>query len=255
MKNVFKYFMICLTIYGMSSCFPKYTITGVPDTEVYDLDFGFNEHSFSDGDELKKIAIVCSNGKVKVSSHPWFDSFLLAYDKQTLKFYLFAREDKRKYHIDPIPNAPYANTGMRREDLRGSASTSLLSQRSQSSTSSSSSLLKKDYSKQIHGKYVGKGKLLKNRETIETYTNMTITMSSVDNNVVAVEILMDGNESVFAPLDCVIKKQGNNSYVLTPRDGSTNTSITIKEKNVIYSNSNVIIDGDVYDLQVVADAR
>lgn len=96
---------------------------------------------------------------------------------------------------------------------------------------------------------------MKNGETIETYTNMTITMSPADKNVVAVEILMNGNESVFAPLDCVIKKQGSNCYVLTPKNGLTTTSITIKGKNVTYSNPNVVIDGDVYNLQIVADAR
>lgn len=251
MKNVFKYFMICLTIYGMSSCFPKSTITGVPDTEIYDLDFrpleDFDYYGF------KKIAIVDSDGKVKVS-YPWFENFLLAYDRHTLKFYPFAIDGKRKYRMDPIPNAPYANTGMRREDVRSSISTSLLSQRTQSSADSLS-LLKKDYSKQIQGKYTGRGKLMKNGETIETYTNMTITMSPADKNVVAVEILMNGNESVFAPLDCVIKKQGSNCYVLTPKNGLTTTSITIKGKNVTYSNPNVVIDGDVYNLQIVADAR
>lgn len=84
---------------------------------------------------------------------------------------------------------------------------------------------------------------------------MTITMSSVDNNVVAVEILMDGNEAVFALLDCIIKNQGSNSYILTPRDGTAKTSITIKRKNVTYNNPNLVIDGCVYSLQFVAGVR
>lgn len=280
MKNFVKYILICLIVYGISSCYPakKLTVTGTPGTEIY-------EKSYFDYD---KIATIGNDGKAKIKlTRGSFTPFLLAHDKQTSKITPFGVDYKYKSRggelflfglltcwmhtlfvvqpndqlmngyeylkyqsISPNPNAPYANTGERREVANRTASSGLLSKASTSS--STSKLLRKDYSKQLQGEYIGNGKLLQKENVVETYRNMKVVMSSVDRNTMTVEILMDGNEAVFAPCDYNIKSQGNNNFVLTSKEDSSN-KIIIKGNKINYNNPNVRIDGEKYNLQITAN--
>jgi len=284
MKNIIKFLTICIFVCSVSSCLTSkqsVTVSGTPGTEIFT----------SPGEGLEKLGAIGNEGKTTIKlSRKGYIPYLLSYDKNTNKYYPMGVDykytstlvkditlgiltsglyflldlgyiDSKQFeeefrYLDnqtissAIPNAPYANTGERREVANRTASSGLLSKASTSS--STSKLLRKDYSKQLQGEYIGNGKLLQKENVVETYRNMKVVMSSVDRNTMTVEILMDGNEAVFAPCDYNIKSQGNNNFVLTSKEDSSN-KIIIKGNKIIYNNPNVRIDGEKYNLQITAN--
>lgn len=285
MKNIIKFLTICIFVCSVSSCLTSkqsVTVSGTPGTEIFT----------SPGEGLEKLGTIGNEGKIKIKlSRNGYIPYLLSYDKNTDKYYPMgvdykytskfvselalagvftagiyvylnegyfnSRQFEEEFrYLDnqtissAIPNAPYANTGERREVANRTSSSGLLSKASTSS--STSKLLRKDYSKQLQGEYIGNGKLLQKENVVETYRNMKVVMSSVDRNTMTVEILMDGNEAVFAPCDYNIKSQGSNNFVLTSKEDSSN-KIIIKGNKINYNNPNVRIDGEKYNLQITAN--
>lgn len=284
MKNIIKFLMICIFVCSLSSCLTSkqsVTVSGTPGTEIFT----------SPGEGLEKLGAIGNEGKTTIKlSRKGYIPYLLSYDKNTNKYYPMGVDykytstlvkditlgiltsslyflldlgyiDSKQFeeefrYLDnqtissTIPNAPYANTGERREVANRTSSSGLLSKASTSS--STSKLLRKDYSKQLQGEYIGNGKLLQKENVVETYRNMKVVMSSVDRNTMTVEILMDGNEAVFAPCDYNIKSQGSNNFVLTSKEDSSN-KIIIKGNKINYNNPNVRIDGEKYNLQITAN--
>ncbi len=284
MKNIIKFLTICIFVCSLSSCLTSkqsVTVSGTPDTEIFT----------SPGEGLEKLGTIGNEGKIKIKlSRNGYIPYLLSYDKNTNKYYPMGVDYKYTSTLvkditlgiltvgwsgildwgyfnssqcneefryldnqtisSAIPNAPYANTGERREVANRTSSSGLLSKASTSS--STSKLLRKDYSKQLQGEYIGNGKLLQKENVVETYRNMKVVMSSVDRNTMTVEILMDGNEAVFAPCDYNIKSQGSNNFVLTSKEDSSN-KIIIKGNKINYNNPNVRIDGEKYNLQITAN--
>ena len=284
MKNIIKILTICIFVCSLSSCLTSkqsVTVSGTPGTEIFT----------SPGEGLEKLGAIGNEGKTTIKlSRKGYIPYLLSYDKNTNKYYPMGVDykytstlvkditlgiltsslyflldlgyiDSKQFeeefrYLDnqtissAIPNAPYANTGERREVANRTSSSGLLSKASTSS--STSKLLRKDYSKQLQGEYIGNGKLLQKENVVETYRNMKVVMSSVDRNTMTVEILMDGNEAVFAPCDYNIKSQGSNNFVLTSKEDSSN-KIIIKGNKINYNNPNVRIDGEKYNLQITAN--
>ena len=265
----------------MSSCYTgkqKMIITGTPGMEIYET-----------ADKKKKMGVIGIDGKAKIKiSRNGYYPFLWAYNPNTdsgipfgldykyhtkavavananiytlLLYSAFnagARSDQcwdgfeyLKYQtINPVmANAGYANTGERRNVKSSTVTTVLPSE--ESNVSTASKLLLKDYGKTLQGSYVGSGKLLQGKATVETYENIKIVMERVDRNTVSVKLLMDGDEAIFPSCNYDIKSQGANSFVLTSGNDES-SKIEIKNNRVEYNNLNVNIDGEIYKLQVTA---
>lgn len=142
------------------------------------------------------------------------------------------------------PNAPYANTGERRKVKSGKAS--LLKS---SGAAKTSKLLSKDYARQLEGSYKGVGKLLQDESVVENYSSMTVQMTYVDRNSVAVSVLMDDSEEVLSAVNYTIKSQGEGQFILTSEKDKSAT-IEVNGNKVSYNNPNVNIDGETYILQI-----
>jgi hypothetical protein len=272
---------------GMSSCLTskqKITITGEPGTEIY----GFNNKK-----EFGLLGTVNQDGiaKIKVSRNN-YTPYLLAKDNRNNQFYPFGLDFKYRnrgtdmtvfavcaippislfaycqysfYNSDQfdesyryneyqsidayIPNAKYANTGERRP-LLGTKT----KQKSTPETSSTSRLLRSnDYAKQVARNYTGKGKLFLDGETIENYSNMTITIERINKNTVAVNVLVDGSEAIFdSPMNYSVEKTNSGKFILTSDDDASSTITIDSNKHANYVNPNVEIDGETYKLQITA---
>ena len=281
MKKIIRYLMICLMVINVSSCYTgkqKMIISGTPGMEIYET-----------SDKKKIMGIIGDDGRVKIkisrngyypilwARNPNTDAwtpFGLDYKYHrrnvtvalltlyTLGLYqLFnpgARSDQcwdcfeyLKYQTinSEVPNAVYANIGERRS-IKSSAIATVLPLEN-SNVSIASKLLLKDYGKILQGSYVGSGKLLKGKTTVETYENIKIVMERVDRNTVSVELLMDGNEAIFPSCNYDIKSQGTNNFVLTSENDDS-SKIEIKNNQVVYNNLNVNIDGEIYKLSITA---
>lgn len=283
MKNITYTLLVCLITLSMFSCVTgrqKLTIHGTPGTEIYKV--GSNQ-------ELEKIGTIDESGKTKMSiSRRRYLSYLIAKDSNSDKLrpfgidyeykslqgqiiltsvptlgigalfyaeYLSSDQNLNCYqyqkhqYIDPyIPNAEYANTGERRP-LSGTRT----KQKSTAESSFTSRLLRSDYAKQAEGNYTGKGKLFLDGETIENYSNMTITIERINKNTVAVNVLVDGSEAIFdSPMNYSVEKTNSGKFILTSDNDASSTITIDSNKQVNYVNPNVEIDGETYKLQITA---
>ena len=150
-----------------------------------------------------------------------------------------------------FPNAPYANTGERRK-VKGNTGGSRLLLPGSTGSSSASKLLQKDYGNLLQGKYTGDAKLLHNGNTIETYTGMVIEVTPVNKNSVAVKVLLNGSDEIFAPCKYTISKQGENHFILISEHDESST-IEIENGSAVYNNPNVNIEGEIYTLHITAN--
>lgn len=248
----------------MSSCYTskqKMIITGTPGTEIYETADKKNKMGVI-GDD--------GRAKIKISRNGYYP-FLWAYNpnadnwnpfgidyrigvshKRTVvclegifTVYLgllfnigFINSDQNQFNfeylkyqtINPaMANAGYANTGERRK-VKNSAETTVLPSE-ESNVSTASKLLLKDYGKMLQGSYVGSGKLLQGKATVETYKNIKIVIERVDRNTVSVKLLMDGDEAIFPSCNYYIKSQGANRFVLTSGNDES-SKIEIKNNRV-----------------------
>ena len=283
MKTIINILMVCLLVCSISSCTQKVIIKGTPGTEIY-------EPGSNSGLAFKRLGVVGDNGEaeIKLTTEKYFYyAYLWSYNAEEDKYYPFGLdyEYKRLYWktirvfltipltlglsplldeqavegyqyvkeqtIDSNPNAPYANTGERRK-IKGSTGGSRLLLPGSTGSSSASKLLQKDYGNLLQGKYTGDAKLLHNGNTVETYTGMVIEVTPVNKNSVAVKVLLNGSDEIFAPCKYTISKQGENHFILISEHDESST-IEIENGSAVYNNPNVNIEGDIYTLHITAN--
>lgn len=280
MKTIINILMVCLLVCSISSCSQKIIIKGTAGTEIYTPNY--------DGSANKRLGVVGDNGEteIKIRKRDYYP-YLLSYDAESDKYYPFGLDYEYKiFYLRNIlllptalmsefiylhneqacdgyqylkeqtidsnfPNAPYANTGERRK-VKGSTGGSRLLLPGSTGSSSASKLLQKDYGNLLQGKYTGDAKLLHNGNTIETYTGMVIEVTPVNKNSVAVKVLLNGSDEIFAPCKYTISKQGENHFVLISEHDESST-IEINNGSAVYNNPNVNIEGDIYTLHITAN--
>ena len=122
-----------------------------------------------------------------------------------------------------------------------SASSKKLSQRSSKTL--------KDKAAQIQGTYVGRGKLTKDKEVIETYVDITVTINRIGKDKVGVMVTeKDGSQFFDKVSEYTISSTSNGVFRLV-LDGINSAEITIdSNKKLIYLHPRVNIDGDIYTL-------
>ena len=281
MKTIINILMVCLLVCSISSCTQKVIIKGTPGTEIY-------EPNRYDGSANKRLGVVGDNGetKIKINKRRYYP-YLLSYNAEEDKYYPFGLDYEYKtfywrnilliptlmlsefFYLQDYqaqegyqyvkeqtidsnnPNAPYANTGERRK-IKGSTGGSRLLLPGSTGSSSASKLLQKDYGNLLQGKYTGDAKLLHNGNTIETYTGMVIEVTPVNKNSVAVKVLLNGSDEIFAPCKYTISKQGENHFILISEHDESST-IEIENGSAVYNNPNVNIEGEIYTLHITAN--
>lgn len=109
----------------------------------------------------------------------------------------------------------------------------------------------KDKATQIQGTYVGKGKLTKDKEIIETYVDITVTINRIDKDKVGVMVTeKDGSQFFDKTSEYTISSASNGVFKLV-LDGINSAEITIdSNKKLIYLHPRVNIDGDIYTLSI-----
>ena len=289
MKKSIILLIICVCVCCISSCVSnkKITLKGTPGTKIYLPYDGFSYKAPGNG-EYELLTVIGDNGEAKIklggANYRVYYPYLLTYNAETDKYYPIALDYNYNSHsseeakmvlffiptlsfyqlfyeisaqykhsfdyieeltINPNrPNAPYANTGERRKVKSGKAS--LLKS---SGAAKTSKLLSKDYARQLEGSYKGVGKLLQDESVVENYSSMTVQMTYVDRNSVAVSVLMDDSEEVLSAVNYTIKSQGEGQFILTSEKDKSAT-IEVNGNKVSYNNPNVNIDGETYILQI-----
>lgn len=286
MKQIINFLTVCLLACSISSCssYQKLTIKGKPGTAIF--------APVEDKEPKKLGIIEDNGETIIKVNRSRYYPFLLTYNAETGNYHPFGLNYKYDAHtkrqlifwgiqvplalptlytsllcFNPgqqmtegykyletqtiradVPNAPYNNIGERRK-VKGIAKSSLLNHQG---SSSAAKLLSKDYGKMLQGEYSGAGKLLQGENTIETYNNMTIAVTSVNRSTVSVKVLLNKSEEIFPAINYIIKHQGENNFVLISEEDESAT-ITINKDNAVYNNPNVNIDGEIYKLHISAN--
>lgn len=124
---------------------------------------------------------------------------------------------------------------------------------SKKSSSSKSSKSFKDYSTAIEGSYIGSGTLMLGERLIESYKDIVIKITRIDNSSVEVSIIESDGLEFFSETSVYnIKKGSGNTFTLTHNDISEATIKIDKNKKAIYIHPRVEIDGDIYTLKITA---
>lgn len=160
---------------------------------------------------------------------------------------------KPNFAIDnPVSVAPTVPEAVQKEQtttLSGSSTSSKkLSQRSSKTL--------KDKATQIQGTYVGRGKLTKDKEVIETYVDITVTINRIGKDKVGVMVTeKDGSQFFDKASEYTISSASNGIFRLV-LDGINSAEITIdSNKKLIYLHPRVNIDGDIYTLSIEGTMR
>lgn len=109
-----------------------------------------------------------------------------------------------------------------------------------------------NFGKTVSGTYKGEGTLHHGNEFIESYENIGIEITRIDNNNVQVNVIEGGTPFFNSVSSYSIKKGKQNSYTLTLQ-GNSSATIKIDSKGKLtYYHPKVNIDGDNYILKISA---
>lgn len=109
-----------------------------------------------------------------------------------------------------------------------------------------------NFGKTVSGAYKGEGTLHHGNEFIESYENIEIEITRIDNNNVQVNVIEGGTPFFNSVSSYSIKKEKQNSYTLTLQ-GNSSATIKIDSKGKLtYYHPKVNIDGDNYILKISA---
>lgn len=109
-----------------------------------------------------------------------------------------------------------------------------------------------NFGKTVSGTYKGEGTLHHGNEFIESYENIEIEITRIDNNNVQVNVIEGGTPFFNSVSSYSIKKGKQNSYTLTLQ-GNSSATIKIDSKGKLtYYHPKVNIDGDNYILKISA---
>ncbi|MBQ9637671.1 MAG: hypothetical protein IJV36_07270 [Prevotella sp.] len=157
---------------------------------------------------------------------------------------------KPNFAIDnPVSVAPTVPEAVQKEQdttqLGSSTSSKKLSQRSSKTL--------KDKATQIQGTYVGRGKLTKGKEVIETYVDIAVSINRIGKDKVGVMVTeKDGSKFFDTTSEYTISSASNGVFRLV-LDGINSAEITIdRNKKLKYLHPRVNIDGDIYTLSIEA---
>lgn len=152
----------------------------------------------------------------------------------------------------PLEDHGYKKSLSKTEDtvpLIDSQSTSSRKIKTVSNSSKSKKSLK-NFGRTVSGTYEGEGMLHHGNEFIESYEKIKIEITRIDNNNVQVNVIENGTPFFNSVSTYSVKKDKQNSYILTLQ-GNSSATIKIDSKGKLtYYHPMVNIDGDNYILKV-----
>lgn len=129
----------------------------------------------------------------------------------------------------------------------GNGSEVIASKPKKQTTSSSA-----NYSSQIAGTYIGKGKLINSGDVIDRYNNIKVVISQKSENTVSVNVIMGNGLPYFR--NATTYKVSKNEDNIVLKASNINSTITINDYNELeYINHNVEDKGDICTLKINAD--
>lgn len=114
----------------------------------------------------------------------------------------------------------------------------------------------KNYGEKISGTYIGTGTLTLNGQFIESYKNIALKISRINDNTVKVAVTESNGVDFFSePATYTITKDANSNYSLTHNEINKATIKIDRYKKAIYRHPCVNIDGDIYTLKITATLK
>lgn len=113
----------------------------------------------------------------------------------------------------------------------------------------------KDAASVAAGTYTGRGQLILDDETTDTYPNMEIEIVKVGKNLVSVTVKTDGEEFFESPLTCQVKKNKDGSLNLQLQDTPTVYIRISKNGNLSFSHRSIQVDNDIYTFNIQGEKR
>lgn len=173
--------------------------------------------------------------------------------QQAARFtYLKEHSTNEDISFTPLEDNGYKKSLSKTEEivpLNDSQSTSSRKIKTVSNSSKSKKSLK-NFGRTVSGTYEGEGMLHHGNEFIESYEKIKIEITRIDNNNVQVNVIEDGTPFFNSVSTYSVKKDKQNSYILTLQ-GNSSATIKIDSKGKLtYYHPKVNIDGDNYILKV-----
>lgn len=113
----------------------------------------------------------------------------------------------------------------------------------------------KDAASLAAGTYTGRGQLILDDETADTYPNMEIEIVKVGKNLVSVTVKTDGEEFFESPLTCQVKKNKDGSLYLQLQDTPTVYIKISQNGHLSFSHRSIQVDNDIYTLNIQGEKR
>lgn len=114
----------------------------------------------------------------------------------------------------------------------------------------------KNHGSNVEGLYVGTGTLTLGNEVIETYDDIIVKITRIDNSSVEVIVTESNGDNFFSESSVYnITKSKNNTYTLTHEDISKATITIDKNNKAIYFHPRVNIDNEIYTLKINATLK
>ena len=105
----------------------------------------------------------------------------------------------------------------------------------------------------VSGTYTGSGYLAQKGKVIEEYSAMKVVVMRIDNNMVNIDVVENGESYFSSKTIYQIKKKDKNTYVLS-LDGISDAFVTIDNAgHLTYIHPKVNIDGEIYTLNITAN--
>ena len=199
------------------------------------------------------LVIIGGLAEIYGLSSLYTEDFRMEIIQQRYRFaYLNNHSSNDDLSVTPLEDNGYKKSLSNTEEivpLIDSQSTSSRKIKTVSNSSKSKKSLK-NFGRTVSGTYEGEGTLHHGNEFIESYEKIKIEITRIDNNNVQVNVIEDGTPFFNSVSTYSVKKDKQNSYILTLQ-GNSSATIKIDSKGKLtYYHPKVNIDGDNYILKV-----
>ena len=177
---------------------------------------------------------------------------------QTAYDYNFGYEKKQKIEMPPLsttllnPNLPkgYVEEIKEKKDSTRKKASSGKDIVPDTQRSSKVNKSRSDIAKNVEGSYSGTGLLLYGKKVEEQYSDITIILERLDKSHVSVRIIESDEEYFDMPLEYVVSKGKNGSYLLSI-EKLPEASIKIASNGTLtFMHKKVNIDNEIYTLEI-----
>ena len=150
----------------------------------------------------------------------------------------------------PIPAVDHAEKISRKKASSGSISSEV-----HLSKASKSRKFRNDLASAVVGEYIGAGTLKSAGTTDESYDYICVSIVRVDKTIVRVRIIENGEDFFESPMEYMVTRKKDGSYLLTLHDIPSAKIILTSLGELIYIHDKVNIDNSIYTLSIDAHRK